>query len=234
MGNAHAIGRRPAPAALAAVLLAVAILLALGTLARPAVAQETFTQCGTCHDYALGDAYHNQAMHKAQTCGTCHVNGSGAAGLVPSACVSCHGTAAQIIADPATSHGTVGCGTTDGCHGYTSPTPTPSPTPSVTRATTTMMLKASPSIQRVRRTVRFTGSAGPIAALAGAKVTLKVQRKVGTRWVTMKTASRVVGSTGKFSWSYKTAKRGTHHITASIKGTAAYTAKKLVRTFKVK
>jgi hypothetical protein len=222
MGNAHALRWRVAPAAIVAALLLVAALVALGALARPAAAQQAFTKCSTCHDYSYGDAYHGLKTHSEQACPTCHVNGSGAAGLVPSACVSCHGTAAQIIADPATSHGSAGCGTTPGCHGVPPAT-----------VTTTMTLKA-PRTVRVRKTVKFTGTAGPLPSLAGAKVNLKVERKVGTKWIKMKTAAKTVGATGAFSWSYKTAKKGTHRVTASIAKTSTHTAKKLVKSFKVK
>jgi hypothetical protein len=57
---------------------------------------------------------------------------------------------------------------------------------------------------------------------------------VGTKWVKMKTGSATVKATGAFTWSYKTAKKGAHRVTASIAKSSTYTAKKLVRTFRVK
>jgi predicted secreted protein len=57
---------------------------------------------------------------------------------------------------------------------------------------------------------------------------------VGKKWVKMKSGSAVVKATGAYAWSYKATKKGTHRVTASIKGTSAYTAKSLVKTFKVK
>ncbi len=50
----------------------------------------------------------------------------------------------------------------------------------------------------------------------------------------MKTGSTTVKATGAFTWSYKTAKKGAHRVTASIAKTSTYTAKKMVKTFKVK
>jgi 5-hydroxyisourate hydrolase-like protein (transthyretin family) len=84
--------------------------------------------------------------------------------------------------------------------------------------------------------VRLTGTAGPLPALAGAKVAIKVQRKVGRKWVKMRTATKAVNSsTGKFSWSYRAMKKGQYRVTASIaKKANVYTAKKLVRSFRVK
>ena len=76
-----------------------------------------------------------------------------------------------------------------------------------------------------------------LAALTGAKVSLKVERKVGTKWVKMKTGTATVkATTGAYSWSYKTVKKGTHRVTASIAARASvYTAKKLApKSFKVK
>jgi hypothetical protein len=97
-----------------------------------------------------------------------------------------------------------------------------------------MTLKASPAIVKVRKTMKATGTAGPVASLAGAKVAFKVQRKVGTRWVKMKTGTATVTATGTFAWKYRTAKKGVHRVTASIAKTSTYTAKKIVKKFRVK
>jgi predicted secreted protein len=82
--------------------------------------------------------------------------------------------------------------------------------------------------------VKVSGLAGPVPALVGAKIALKVERKVGTKWVKMKATTKTAGATGAFSWSYKTVKRGAHRVTASIAATSTYTAKKLVKAFKVR
>jgi hypothetical protein len=232
MGNAHVLRGRMAPALILAALLVVVAVVALGAFARPAAAQTTFTQCSTCHDYAYGDAYHNMTTHKAQACATCHVNGPGKAGLVPSACASCHGPVSTLIAT--TNHAPAGCGTTNGCHGYVSPTPTPTPTPTATVAPTTMTAKVSPAIVKLGKKVKVTGLAGPVPALVGAKVAFKVERKVGAKWTKMKTGTATTSATGAYTWSYKAIKKGPHRVKVSIAKTTAFTAKALVKNFKVK
>ena len=83
----------------------------------------------------------------------------------------------------------------------------------------------------VKKSVKFSGVAGPAASLAGAKVSLKVERKVGTKWIKMKTGTATVqATTGAYSWSYKTTKKGSHRVTASIAQTSSFTAKKLARS----
>ena len=75
--------------------------------------------------------------------------------------------------------------------------------------------------------MKVTGTAGPAVSLAGAKVAFKVQRKVGTKWVQMKTASATAKATGALTWTYKTAKKGAHRVTVSIAKTSTHTAKKI-------
>jgi hypothetical protein len=236
MGSVDAHHRRLTAAFILLIIVAsLAVLASLG--ASRAQAQSTFEPtCVACHTEAtVHPAGYPSAgpsanpNHAGIGCGTCHTNGT-ASPPPTSACGGCHGGVATILTKP--THTTQGCGTTVGCHGYTSPTPTP--TPSATAAKTTMTLKVSPTTVRVRKTVKFAGTAGPVAALAGAKVAFKVERKVGTKWVKMKAATKVVSATGKFAWSYKTAKKGTHRVTASIAKKTTYTAKKLVKSFKVK
>ena len=90
MGIVHAHRGRLAPALILAVLMALAVIVTLGLAASPASAQQTFTQCSSCHNYAPGDAFHSANTHSKQTCTKCHVNGTGQP-PVPSACASCHG-----------------------------------------------------------------------------------------------------------------------------------------------
>ncbi len=97
-----------------------------------------------------------------------------------------------------------------------------------------MTAKVAPTVVAVRKSVKVTGTAGPAASLGGAKVAFKVQRKVGTKWVQMKTGSAIAKATGAFTWSYKTAKKGAHRVTVSIAKTSTHTKKSLIRTFKVK
>jgi hypothetical protein len=220
MGNVDAFRGRMTPALILVALVAL-VVVALGMVAGPANAQATFTVCSSCHDYAFNDAFHQKTTHAAQTCATCHVNGSGKAGLVPSACATCHTPVADVLARP--THAANACGTTPGCHGVPPAT-----------VTTTMTMTVKPSTTTLGKTVKFAGVAGPAASLAGAKIALKVERKVGTKWVKMKATTKTAGATGAFSWSYKTVKKGAHRVTASITATSTYTAKKLVKPFKVR
>jgi hypothetical protein len=217
------------PAILLAVLLAVVAVVTLGLLAGPASAQPTFTTCASCHSMS---AVHGNANHSSffGTCSTCHNNGGTSNPPLPSACASCHGGTTAILAKP--THTTNACGTTVGCHGYTSPTPTPTPT--VTVATTTLTAKAAPTIVKLGKKVKVSGLAGPVPALVGAKIALKVERKVGTKWLKMKTGTATASATGAYAWSYKAVKKGSHRVTVSIAKTAKFTAKKVVKTFKVK
>ena len=47
-------------------------------------------------------------------------------------------------------------------------------------------------------------------------------------------ATATVATLGAYTWSYKAVKKGSHRVTLTIKATTTYTAKKLVKTFKVK
>lgn len=238
MGNVQAIRGRMTPAIIVVALAVVAVIVALGVMARPAQAQPTFTQCATCHSQS---SIHGNANHAGffGTCTTCHNNGGTANPPLPTACGACHGGPAAILAKP--THTSLSCGTTVGCHGFVSPsptssaTPTPTPTPTATLATTTLTAKVSPALVKVGKKVKVSGQAGPVPALAGAKIAFKVERKVGTKWVKMKaTASAKAGADGAYTWTYKAAKKGSHRVTLTIAKSATYTMKKMIKTFKVK
>jgi hypothetical protein len=233
MGNAETLRGRLTPAVVVAVLLALAAAVTLGVLARPAAAQEAFTTCSSCHTLATTHSSGN-ASHTGIGCTTCHNNGGTANAPLPSACASCHGATAVLTANATHTSAPQSCASTVGCHGVQSPTPTPTPTATV--ATTKLTVKVAPTSVKVKKSVKFSGVAGPAASLVGAKVSLKVERKVGTKWVKMKTGTATVkATTGAYSWSYKTAKKGSHRVTASIAKSSTHTAKKLApKTFKVK
>jgi hypothetical protein len=218
MGNAQAYRGRLTPALMVIALIAL-VVVALGMVAGPASARPTFEPvCATCHSQAQ---IHGVSSHPyPSNCVACHTDGNTQNPPPPSACASCHG-AANILAGP--THTANACGTTPGCHGVP---------PAV--VTTTMTLTVKPTTTTLGKTVKFAGVAGPAASLAGAKVSLKVERKVGTKWVKMKATTKTAGATGAFSWSYKTAKKGAHRVTASIAATSTYTAKKLIKSFKVR
>ncbi len=229
MGNIYAYRGRLTPALIVLALVPL-VIVALGMVAGPAKAtSDSFTLCSSCHNYSMGDAFHSKPGHvAAPSCSTCHVAGSGAAGLRPSACASCHGKA-NILAKA--SHPAATCGVA-GCHAAPSPTPTPTAPAVVT--TTITAAKVKPNPVKVGKKAVVSGTAGPAASLAGAKVTLKVERKVGTKWVKMKTGSVTASATGAFKWTYKATKKGAHRATMSIAKTSTYTAKKVVKSFKVK
>jgi hypothetical protein len=225
MGIVHAQRGRLAPAVVLAVLMALAVIVTLGIMARPASAQASFATCVSCHDSTGStDAFHTRPGHAAaSSCGTCHVNGFGAAnkGITSAACVTCHTPVADVLAG--TTHAANACGTTPGCHGVP---------PAV--ATTKLTLKVAPTKVKLRKSVKFSGVASPTPALAGAKVSIKVERKVGTKWVKMKAVTKTTSTDGAYSYSYKTTKKGSHRVTVSIDKTSTYTAKKLTpKAFKV-
>ncbi len=253
MGNAYAHRRRMAPAlilmaaALLIVLAFMAVSASIGAQAAQALpafdtAVSGVGPCSSCHSATYGDAFHSKTTHAAQACGKCHTVNTATPPL-PSACSSCHGSAATIIAGQ-TLHGSVGCGTTAGCHGAPSPTPTatstgtptPTPTATATAVATHVTAKVAPTTIKLHKTVKTTGAVTPVATLAGKKVALRVDFKKGTKWVKAKTASATVTKTGTYSWTYKPLKKGTFRLKASIAARAGvYKASQTTyRTFKVK
>jgi len=67
-------------------------------------------------------------------------------------------------------------------------------------------------------------------SLAGSKVKLKVQKKKSGRWVTVKSVSRLISATARYSWRYRPLSRGAYRMRAAIPNT---TAKTVWRKFKV-
>ena len=47
-------------------------------------------------------------------------------------------------------------------------------------------------------------------------------------------ATATVATLGPYSWTYKAVRKGSHRVTLTIKATTTYTAKKLIKTFKVR
>jgi len=227
MGNVHVNRGRLAPTLILVALVVLAVVAGLGMTAGPASAHETFTTCASCHGMS---ATHSQTAHvtngvyKASdltTCVNCHPNGDTSQVPLPSKCAVCHGGVTAILASA--QHVTNGCGTTAGCHGV----------PPVV-ATTTMTEKVKPTTIKLKKSVTVSGTAGPTAALAGAKVALKAELKVGKKWTKAKTGTATVSTGGTYSWKYTPKKKGSYRVTASIAATSTYTAKSMVKTFKVK
>ena len=87
---------------------------------------------------------------------------------------------------------------------------------------------------RLGRRVTAKGVVTP-SRLAGSKVKLSVQKKRSGRWVTLKSALRVIGAHGAYGWTYKPGSRGAYRLRATIAKTATNTAAVTAwRPFKVK
>ncbi len=142
MGNAYAYRGRVAPALILVALIAL-VVVALGMIAGPAKATTTFSICAaSCHNYSMGDAFHQRTTHKNTPCATCHDSGP-----APSACAAsgCHNSAAAIIAARPASHTAATCGTASAaCHGVV--------------ATAPAVTSFSPASGPVATTVTLTGT----------------------------------------------------------------------------
>jgi hypothetical protein len=87
---------------------------------------------------------------------------------------------------------------------------------------------------RLGHTLTASGRVTP-GRFAGSKVKLTVQRKSGTRWVTLKPMTRTSSATGAYSWRYRPSRRGSYRLRAAVaKTTKTAAATTTWRTFKVK
>jgi hypothetical protein len=220
LGNVHVHRNKAMAVLVLALLVALAVFSAL-LVAQNANAQATFTTCEACHSMATTHSSGN-ANHTGIACATCHNNGGTANPPLPTACGGCHGGVSAILAT--SQHTTNGCGTTVGCHGFTG----------VTQVTTVLTAKAAPTTVKVGKQVTISGTATPAAQLAGAKIAILVNRKVGTKWVKAKAATATASATGAYSWKYKVAKKGSYQVKVSVNATTAFTAKSVTKTFKAK
>jgi hypothetical protein len=228
MGNSHVRRGRLTPAIVIVVVVLALVAFAAMVGATKAQALPTFNTageglgpCDSCHSK---DAIHAGATHSTQACSKCHTSGTATPPL-PSACASCH-TKATILASA--KHTSIGCGTagaSGGCHAAA-----PAPTP----VTTIMTAKVSPTTVKLNKSVTISGTVTPAAQLAGAKVTILVNRKSGTKWVKAKSATATASATGAFSWKYKVTKKGSYQVKTSVKATPTYKAKTVTKTFKTK
>jgi hypothetical protein len=234
IAKSHA-GRRSALALI--LLVTVALLIVAASMAisasfgaQDAQALPTFTQavngigpCSSCHSGAYPTGVHAVAAHAGfiATCTTCHTTDTATPPL-PTACGSCHGGVTVILGKP--THTAQGCGTTVGCHGYTGPT----------TVTTVMTAKVAPTSVKTGKSVTISGSVTPAAQLAGAKVAILVNRKVGSKWTKAKSGTATASATGAYSWKYKATKKGSYQVKVSVKATSTYTAKSVTKTFKAK
>ena len=192
---------------LVVLLLALAVVAVFGIAAQQALALPTFDTaakgigpCDSCHGVA---ATHANVNHATVPCATCHTSGT-ATPPPPAACASCHGESAIWRSRP---HVSQNCGTTPGCHGV----------PPVEPITTAVSLKVAPTSIKFKKTVKATGTVTPAAELAGIKVALKSEIKVGSAWKKAATKAVTVSATGTYSWTYKPAKKGTYRMSATIR-----------------
>ncbi len=224
--------RKYYPVAVLLIFLA-AIALSASLVTTNARALPTFNTaiggigpCITCHTQS---SVHAVTFHNPLVCANCHPTGT--AMPLPSKCAVCHGGTTAILAK--TTHVATKCGTTAGCHGVPSPTPTPTPTATATATVTLKLSGLTSGAMRLGRSVTAKGKVTP-TSLAGSKVKLTVQKKKGTRWVTLKSVTRTISATGAYIWKYKPATRGAYHMRATIAKTATHTAAKTKwRPFKV-
>jgi predicted secreted protein len=104
----------------------------------------------------------------------------------------------------------------------------------VTPKVTLKLIGLKKGALKLGKRVTVMGKVTP-ATLAGSKVTLKVQKKKGHKWVTLKTVKRTIGHGGAYSWKYKPARRGSYRLQATLGKTTTTTAVTTKwRSFKVK
>jgi hypothetical protein len=205
----------------------------------------TATACADCHSSSFRPATNAdcikchtgyQVPTSAYTCWTCHTPGQDMQPIktgAPASCTDvCHfpnGTTHQHNPHPER-------GTCTTCHNLTTNynTPNGSPHHVAAQVTTVLTAKVSPTTVKVGKTVVISGTATPAAQLAGAKVSILVNLKVGTKWVKAKAATATAKATGAYSYKYKVAKKGSYQVKVSVKATATYTAKSVTKTFKAK
>jgi hypothetical protein len=228
----------PAILFLAVVLLLAAALLAAGAPQAKAVASyahDGATACDDCHTTVPAVTNGKcitchtsfQVQRPGATCWTCHNPGQDMSGVGPGAPATCTQTCHRP--DPPDTdvpdsghnpHPQLGLCTT--CHNVSMSATAANGSPHHTANATTVTLRVSPSVVRVRRPVRATGVVTPVGELNGKKVVVRFQRKAGARWVTMKTARPTVRSVGSYSFTYRPAKKGSWRVRSSIPATDDY------------
>ena len=91
------------------------------------------------------------------------------------------------------------------------------------RVAQSLKLRARPAAARVGARVKLTGAAAPTAQQLGAArpaITLRVERKSGSRWVKAASARLTPKAGGAFSWTWRPKRSGSYRVTASVAATA--------------
>jgi hypothetical protein len=91
------------------------------------------------------------------------------------------------------------------------------------RVDAALTLAVTPATSAPGRRVRMTGTLAPLG-IAGAAVTLVVQRRAGEFWRTVKTGACATSAAGAYSWSYVPPRTGAYRVRSSIGESAAHTA----------
>lgn len=264
MGNVHAYRGRLMPALFIAAFAVLVVVALLALTAGPAAAIGDYVHggasCGSCHTSL---PYSAANVSNAQ-CQTCHTGGFDAhpKSGVASTCWTCH-TPGQ---DMTTIQTAAGCGAAAagaGCHGaagHVGSTPTtctkchtPSTGPTapgqsahhkaaVTDVTVKALLTIKvPASVGVNKNMKATGLAK--SYLAGYKVKVAIQRKVGTKWVKVTTKTAVwTQASSSWTMTFKPTKKGSWRMmatTPAVVGTngnakAIAAGKTAFKTFKVK
>ena len=98
--------------------------------------------------------------------------------------------------------------------------------------TPTVTIKSAATV-RVNKLITISGKVTP-TSLAGASVKITIQKKSGTKWKTVKTASAKVSLAGAYSYKYKPTSKGTYHTKGAIAAKAGVNkaASSIWKTFK--
>jgi hypothetical protein len=98
--------------------------------------------------------------------------------------------------------------------------------------TPTVTIKSAATV-KVNKLITISGKATP-TSLAGASVKITIQKKSGTKWKTVKTASAKISLAGAYSYKYKPTSKGTYHTKGAIAAKAGVNkaASSAWRTFK--
>lgn len=215
------------------LVLVAGAVAAQSALAFPSYNHGTATTCATCHINEItppacdaAGCHAGFALPAGQAdCWTCHDPGQDMSAVGPGASatctVACHrasAPAATVAGTPHDPHPERSTCTLSGCHTFSTGSSTANGSPHHTLkapAPTTVNIKLSATSIRLRKTVKATGAVTPVDL--GGTVTLTVQMKKSGRFVTVKTARPVVSTVGKYSFTYKPAKRGTYQVRAVVK-----------------
>jgi len=235
MGNLHVRSGRTA-AALFVVLLSVLVFAFAAQAALAAHPADTWkhgsaTTCTSCHASISGPG----ADPQNTLCTKCHDYVAHTKAGAPTQCWSACHTPGQDVTTVATNAATGGCGVTAagvGCHGgpgHPGSTPTTCVNchgvddksahhhASVTDVSVKPVLTAALSAKSIKlhKTFKASGLAKPVNA--SYKVTLLIQKKVGTKWVKVTSKTAVPNATTyKWTLTYKPTKKATYRVVASV------------------